>query len=337
MRYKEGVCTCTGVRAPHAWCTDNHTLVCVIDRIDRFEVNQPNSSWYRRAAFLHLLRYITLWLWKNTPHAARAGPLSPHPTAPVHVCYESEWMRLPYSQERIAVGALLSELRRCTFGAVVVLDRFSVHSPVLKRSMVKLMSQFWVNSWRAAWVTSWIDTSLRDTVGVMRWFESRQLRRVLKKRSMQFSESPKRSTKLSESPKRSKKFSESPKKVNEINSLFESLGHNLIPINIPDSFFESWVNLNQNFGFFEGVKPSRLSYLHYQHPPKTFRMLRKVRRQKWQESGLNTCSKLLLFSFRQINLPYANTDQDHNQNHSRQRQQTYLNKDTTYTYSLPNV
>ena len=87
--------------------------------------------------------------------------------------------------------------------------------------------QEWVNSWKAAWVISWIDSSLRNTAWVMSSFESRHLSRMPKKRSKKFSESPKSST----------KFSGSPKKFSEINSLFESMSHDLIQINIPDSFW----------------------------------------------------------------------------------------------------
>ena len=72
------------------------------------------------------------------------------------------------------------------------------------------------------------------------------------KRSTKFSELPKRSTKLIESPK---------KKVNKISSLFESLSHDLIRINIPE-FFESWVDSNQNSGkFFESWVDSNQNIL----------------------------------------------------------------------------
>ena len=61
------------------------------------------------------------------------------------------------------------------------------------------------------------------------------------------------------SPKRSVQVTKSPIKVNESNSWFESLRHNLIRFNIPESlnhesiqikflksFFESWVDVNQS-------------------------------------------------------------------------------------------
>ena len=113
----------------------------------------------------------------------------------------------------------------------------------------------------------WVDSCLRDTVWILSWFESRHLSRMPKK-------CHRKSTFECKAQKSSTKLSESPKKVNDISSWFESLIHELIRINIPDSylshesiwikilesflgleliwikkfwnlFFESWVDLNQ--------------------------------------------------------------------------------------------
>ena len=113
-----------------------------------------------------------------------------------------------------------------------------------------VMSQFWVDSWKTSWVMSWNDSSLRDTAWVMSWLRN-----------------------LAESQKMVNEIDLEPKKVNKINSWFESLSHDLIRINIAESFwvmnwfelkfwnvflkslviwikifwklFESWADLNQ--------------------------------------------------------------------------------------------
>ena len=124
-----------------------------------------------------------------------------------------------------------------------------------------VMSWFCVNSWKTTWLMNGIDSSLRDTAWVMSWFESRHLTNAKKKHQWNWAKAQKKLTKLSEipNPKKSTKYSENTKKVNEISIWFESLSHDLIRINIPESFlshesicikilnyFKVIVDLNQN-------------------------------------------------------------------------------------------
>ena len=93
-----------------------------------------------------------------------------------------------------------------------------------------ILSQFW----KAAWVMSWIDSSLQDTAWVMSWFEStfwKALEWKAQKRSYQVNSKV-----------------ECPKKVKWNWEWIASLTHELIWIKILKSFFESWVYLNQNSG-----------------------------------------------------------------------------------------
>ena len=54
-------------------------------------------------------------------------------------------------------------------------------------------------------------------------------------------------------------------------------------------------------------------------------------RQTWVESRANKYFKPPILSFRQINLPRSNADQDCNRNHALQHQPAYLNNDTRYS------
>ena len=80
-----------------------------------------------------------------------------------------------------------------------------------------------------------------------------------------------------------------------------------------------------------GVKPSRLLDIHSQKPRKPFWMLRKIPRHPWLERRLSMHFKSYIFQFCRINVPYASTNQDHNQNRNQQRQRTGLNNDTRYS------
>ena len=89
---------------------------------------------------------------------------------------------------------------------------------------------------------SWVDSELIPWKPLESWVESIQVFEILLKSWADLNqgtwvECPKRSTKLSGSPKKVNEIRENPKKVNEINSWSESLSHDLIRINIPDSFF----------------------------------------------------------------------------------------------------
>ena len=59
------------------------------------------------------------------------------------------------------------------------------------------------------------------------------------------------------------------------------------------------------------------------------------RKYTLRETRINMCFKPRVFSFRRIKLSHTSTQQDHNENHNRQRQRTYLNNDARY--SLANV
>ena len=108
-------------------------------------------------------------------------------------------------------------------------------------------SWFWVNSWKANWVMSWIDSSIRDMLES--WGDSNQGTWRMPQK-VQWN--------LVRFRKRSMKLTKSPKQVNDINNWFESLSHDLIRINVSEffshtsiriknlDFFCSWVDLNIN-------------------------------------------------------------------------------------------
>ena len=103
------------------------------------------------------------------------------------------------------------------------------------------MSWFWVNSWKAAWVMSRIDSGLRDTAWVMSWFASIS-------QESTWVESPKKvmgSQHLNGSPKRSTVELNARKRSKPNWERIVSLVQELIQINI-SNFFESWVDLNRN-------------------------------------------------------------------------------------------
>ena len=62
--------------------------------------------------------------FKNTSHAPRAGPPTPHPIAPTHVSHKFYWMDLSNSEERVIIGARSDEIWCFTFRAAMVMPTF---------------------------------------------------------------------------------------------------------------------------------------------------------------------------------------------------------------------
>ena len=118
---------------------------------------------------------------------------------------------------------------------------------------------FWLESW-VGWIEKWGSTLSHESSWINTWgiHLSHELNlfkplryslshELIRMKAIE-SNAQKRSYKCNtwvKSPKRSTNLSESPKKVNEIYSWFESLSHELIRINIPDSLsLESiWIKI----------------------------------------------------------------------------------------------
>ena len=110
-------------------------------------------------------------------------------------------------------------------------------------------SKFWVNSWKAAWVTSGIDSSARHTAWVMNWFESIfQVGTWVKSQKSHtkpaFSRKPKERSYQIDSKVACPKKGRTKLGMNSIiNSWIDSNQYS-------EKFFESLVDLNQNSGSF---------------------------------------------------------------------------------------